>query len=173
MEAFMLTENRIKEQLSIAYIQAIASYAGFAVENTRIDMDSIDVTIKARGLLHQDSVFSSPKIELQLKATSGVKITDREFSFALPIKNYDDLKVEKPIVPRLLVVLCLPDDRTKWLEHSADMLIMRKCVYWANLKGMPECENETTKTIRILVDNLLSSEKLKDLMIKTSKEEDL
>lgn len=169
----MLTENQIKEQLSITYIQAIASYAGFAVERTIVDMDSIDVTIKAKGYLHEDSIIYSPKIEIQLKATSGISFKDGEFSFVLPVKNYDDLRVEKPIVPRLLVVLCLPSDKKKWLENTLDMLVLRKCAFYANLKGMPECENETTKTIRISTDDILTSEKLMDLMIKISREEEL
>lgn len=169
----MLTEQQIKEQLSIAYVHAVAAYAGFAVERTDVDMDSIDVTIKGKGRLDEASILYSPKIELQLKATSSIEPDETELSFPLPIKNYDDLRVERPAIPRLLVVLVLPDDRTQWINHSAEDLIMKKCAYWLNLKGAPSSDNVTNKTVKIPICNIFSPESLRELMVKTSKEEEL
>lgn len=65
----MLTENQRKEELSVAYIHAIAAKVGFSCERPKIDMDSVDVEIKAHGKLAVDSTFNSAEIKVQLKAT--------------------------------------------------------------------------------------------------------
>src|SRR3990167_8400445 len=70
IDILMLSVNDIKEQLSYAYIHAVASRAGFAYEKTTIDRDSIDTSIKAKGMLCPESVFTSPSIDVQAKATT-------------------------------------------------------------------------------------------------------
>lgn len=72
----MLSENDIKEELSYAYVHAVAARASFACERISKDRDSIDVTIRAQGRLHEESIFLSPSIDLQLKATSVGEFRD-------------------------------------------------------------------------------------------------
>lgn len=168
----MLTEPNIKEELSNSYINTIAAINGFGCEFTRKDFDSIDVRITCNGYMESDSTIRSPNLGIQLKATSSIDATDGFFPFPLPIKNYDDLR-SNTLEPRILVLLVLPDDKIHWINHSVDELIIRKCAYWLNLKGMPESTNTTNKTVNIPIDNVLSPEKLRELMVKISKEEDL
>lgn len=105
----MLSENDIKEELSYAYVHAVAARASFACERISKDRDSIDVTIRAKGRLHEESIFLSPSIDLQLKATSIGEFQDDHLIHDLPIKNYDDLR-QHSAAPRLLIVLALPED---------------------------------------------------------------
>ncbi len=168
----MLTENKIKEEISLAYVLAIAATKAFSTEITRVDSDSVDATIRYNGYLDENSTLYSPEIKLQLKATSNPNIIKDNIHFPLPIKNYNDLRARSG-TPRLLVVLCLPEDRESWLNHSSDQLILKKCAYFLNLKGMIDTDNETNVTIKIPKVNIFSPEKLYDLMLKTSKEEDL
>lgn len=169
----MLSENDIKAELSHAYVYAIASVAGFAYERVSMDRDSIDVQIKARGQLHYSSTIISPQIEFQLKATSSTEISGRSFSFPLSIKNYDDLRLTDTMIPRVLVVLQLPEDRTQWLSVSKNQLIAKRCAFWFNLKGMPATETDQTKTINIPTSNRFNVDCLKDMMLRVSKGEDI
>lgn len=169
----MLTENKIKEEISLAYVLAVAATKGFSTEITRVDSDSIDATIRYNGYL--DSKYStlySPEIKLQLKATSSPNLKDGFIHFPLPLKNYNDLRARSG-TPRLLVVLCLAEEKINWLKHSPDELILTKCAYFLNLNGCSDTENETSVTVKVPLVNLFSPELVYDLMLKTSKEEEL
>jgi len=167
----MLTTNRIKEEINLAYILAIAAIKEFSTEITRVDNDSVDATICYHGyLLPEESTLFSPQIKLQLKATSQPNIIDDNIHFVLSVKNYNDLRARSG-TPRFLVVLCLPEDRTDWLVHSSSKLILQKCAYFVNLKGFPETANESSVTVKVPLSNIFSPDSLYDLMLKTSKEE--
>ena len=168
----MLTENKIKEEINIAYVLAVAATKSFATEITRVDNDSIDACIKCNGYIIPESTLYSPEIKLQLKATSNPTIIGNNIHFPLPIKNYNDLKA-RSANPRLLVVLCLPEIKSDWLLHSASQLILKECAYFLNLNGLPDKENETSVTVHIPLNNIFSPDTLYDLMLKTSKEESL
>jgi hypothetical protein len=45
----MLTSNGIKQEISHIYIHTLATRLGYSLEGVRIDMDSVDVTICAKG----------------------------------------------------------------------------------------------------------------------------
>jgi hypothetical protein len=168
----MLGDNKIKEEINLAYILAIAGSNGFITEFTRVDVDSIDVTIKISGKLSEDSILSSPEIKIQLKATSNADIKDNNIHFPLPKKNYDDLRA-RCANPRLLVVLCLPELKTDWLSHSSDELVLKKCAYYLSIKDYPDSSNETSVTVKIPLENVFSPTSLFEMMLKTSKQEDL
>ncbi len=169
----MLTENLVKEELSYAYVHAVASRASFECNHgTRHDLDSIDVTISARGRLSDNSVRLSPKIELQLKATSGILLVDDHFSFDVPMKNYNDLRQPRA-VPAYLVVFIMPADETQWLTQTEDSLITRHCAYWRSLLNAPEVTNTETKRIKIPRANLLTVETLRSLMTRASQLEEV
>jgi hypothetical protein len=48
-----ITENEQKQQLTVAYVDAVAARAGYACQSFNIDDDSIDVHVAARGIVHQ------------------------------------------------------------------------------------------------------------------------
>ena len=41
---------------------------------------------------------------------------------------------------------------------------MRRCAYWANIRGLPETTNKETVTVAIERQNRFDTESLKDLM---------
>lgn len=165
----MLTENQIKEQLSIVYVKAVATIAHFAVESITVDMDSVDVTIRAKGKLAPESIDLSPLLDIQLKATQDWEIQNGTFKFVLPIKNYRELS-QPSTAPRLLVVLLLPKDEKEFLKHSSEELCLRNCAYYHNLKGAPEKETKNI-TVTISTDCIFTPDKLKALMVSISKRE--
>jgi hypothetical protein len=77
----MLPPNLVKEHLSLVYIKAVATIAGFSVERITVDMDSVDVTIRAKGRLAPESLDLSPLLDIQLKATQKYKIQNETFKF--------------------------------------------------------------------------------------------
>lgn len=169
----MLTRNQIESELSLAYLHAVAANEGFAVDVPHIDSDSVDAEICAKGKIDNSSIKHSPKIQVQLKATFNPIINAQGvISYSLPIKNYDDLRVDT-VLPRLLVLLVLPAVQTDWLTHQPDRLILQKCAYYINLKGLPVSNNAGHQTVHIPTVNMLTPTVLKELMIKASKLEDL
>jgi hypothetical protein len=164
----MLTVNQIESELSIAYVQAVSAHAGFATEFKRIDMDSVDVSIEAKGLLTANSILHSPKVDIQLKASINCNMENGDtIPFPLSIKNYNDLRA-KTLVPRILVVLCLPPDRDNWLTHSLDDLILRRCAYWVSLLGEPEISNTATRTVQVPKINTFTQASIHSILGKIS-----
>src|SRR5438552_8976744 len=118
-----MTENEQKQQLSVAYVHEVASRAGYACQVVLVDHDSVDVELAARGRVHQQSVLMSPKLQVQLKATSQDVLKADHVAFPLSRKNYDELRVAT-MCPRLLVVLLLPANPEEWLEQTEERMIM-------------------------------------------------
>jgi hypothetical protein len=166
----MLTRNLKESELSIAYAHALAVKGDFEFDLPRIDNDSVDVYISANGaLLASDSVLHSPKIDIQLKATTNWKISpDGNIAYDLKIKNYNDLR-RRTVVPKILVLVCLPQNVDDWITCSPDELIVRKCAYWVSLLNKPAVDNATS--VRVFLNELFSHNTLKELLTKISKEE--
>lgn len=137
--------NQQKEQFSRAWVQAIAAVAGFGWSTPSVDDDSIDLTLHQTG---GRGTTRSPKLDLQLKCkTDETPLGD--FSFLLKIKNYDDLRCTDVMVPRILVIVLVPNQPSAWVDHAADGLTLRRCGYWLSLRGLPDCSNSKGLTIKV------------------------
>jgi hypothetical protein len=169
----MLTRNQIESELSLAYLHAVAASEGFAVDVPHIDSDSVDAVIAAKGKLDVTSLKHAPKIEVQLKSSFNTVVNaDGAISISLPVNNYNDLRADT-MVPRLLVLFALPTSQAEWLIHHPERLVLQKCSYYVNLKGLPESSNVGHQTVYVPTTNMLTPNALKALMIKASKLEDL
>jgi Domain of unknown function (DUF4365) len=164
-----MDENEQKQQLSIAYLHAVASAAGFACQAAGVDNDSVDQTLVARGWVHKNALLRSPKIDVQLKsmAREPLMATDRSFTFRLNRKNYNELRYPS-MVPRLLVVLLLPRQRRLWLEQDDQRMLSRYAAYYVSLSGMPEAIQRGKVPVTIPRKNLLSVANLRRLMVQAS-----
>lgn len=150
-----------KEQFSRAFVQAVAACAGFAHSTPSVDDDSVDM------LLHQaggGGTIRSPKVELQLKCKAAPGPTEDTFSHSIKLKNYDDLRDTTVLVPRILVVVLVPDLPADWLGHSEAELVLRRCGYWASLRGLPPSTNETGQTVQIPRAQALTVQSLQEIM---------
>lgn len=135
-----------KEQFSRAYVQAVAACAGFAWSIPSVDDDSVDMSLHQTG---GGGTVRSPKVELQLKCEAAPSPTEDGFSRSIKLKNYDDLRDATVLVPRILVVVLVPDQITDWLGHSEAELAIRRCGYWVSLRGWPASANATGQTVQI------------------------
>lgn len=153
--------NQQKEQFSKAYIKAVATVAGYAISDAEVDDDSVDVTISQRG---GRGSIRSPKIDAQLKCTSRSIINNGRIAYPLKIKNYNDLRPVNVQVPRILIIVIVPDNVEHWLTHTEEKLSLYHCGYWYSLRGLPETQNEGAVTISFPSTQCLTSEQLKSIM---------
>lgn len=151
-----------KEQFSRAYVRAVAAAAAFAAEEPKVDDDSVDMQVCARG---GEGTTRSPRLEIQVKCTSGDILGDEHLTFFLKKKNYDDLRATT-LVPRCLVVVVVPEDVNLWLAHSEAELLVRHCGYWSALRGLPPTDNTSGMTVKIPRANLFDVEQLKAIMTR-------
>ena len=167
-----MNENEQKQQFSIAYVHAVAAFAGFTCQATLVDDDSIDAVLGARGWIHQQAAVRSPRIEVQLKATAQDVLGPDALSFPLPVKNYDELRLPCA-VPRILVVLRLSPTLSMWQEQTEEHLLCRHAAYWISLAGQPASPNTATITVSLPRSNLLTADALRRLMQRASQRENL
>ncbi len=156
-----MDRNAMKERFSLAYIEAVASQAGYQIVEPRVDHDSVDGTLMG-------DFGRRPRIDFQAKATSQDILRESHLAFPLPIKNYNDLK-ESTRTPRILIVVLMPGEETQWLKQTNDELCLRHCAYWLSVEGQPDVPNTSSVTVRIPVANMFSSEQLTDLMRKAER----
>ena len=165
MTGTLLTIPDQKEGLSLVYVKALATRAGFVTSTPKPDRDSVDLRIQAGGPRR-------PALDLQLKATADLGKPQAGFlPLRLPIKNYDDLRADTQ-TPRLLVVLELPKDESRWMTVTTEELILRRRAYWLSLQqGHDEIVEQQTVTVRIPEDNVFDVEALRALIKRSRKGE--
>ncbi|MBO0797903.1 MAG: DUF4365 domain-containing protein [Blastocatellia bacterium] len=162
--------NQRKEQFSRAYVHAVASVAGYALYEPFVDDDSIDCGIAARG---EAGTYFSPRIELQLKSSSRNIIKKDRIVYPLGIKNYNDLRVENVLVPRILVVVIVPKDIDYWLTQTEDEMCFKHCGYWQSLSGMGETKNATTVNVSLQRGQQFTVDALRSMMERIGRGEAL
>lgn len=159
-----LDPNMCKERLSDAYLQAVVTTARMSMTKPSVDNDSVDWTIAMKGGMGK---YSSPRLEVQLKCTSdAVDNNSDEIKYPLKLKNYQELRAEDLYVPRILVVVFVPDDIDRWVEQTEETLLVRHCGYWLSLRGMPESSNSTSVTVSIPRTQIFTAVALKEMMLR-------
>ena len=168
----MMDLSQRKEQFSRSYVLAVSSVAGYATYKPEVDDDSVDLGIAGRAF---DGVPRPPRIELQIKCTAGEIVRDDGLVFSLKKKNYNDLRWSSDdlLVPRLLVVVHVPESEDEWLYQTEDELLIRRCGYWLSLSGLPESENRSSVAVRIPRTNRFDVANLRGLMGRASRKEPL
>ena len=155
-DALLGSQDR-EEALSRVYARAVAAVAGYLTAEPDFDRDGVDLRIHAGGAMR-------PALDLQLKATVNLRVSaDGDLRFPLPRRNYDLLRLETQ-TPRLLVVLDLPSDPSRWVTIADNKLVLRHRAYWLNLRGYEATDNASSVTVRITRQNLSNVENLRTLM---------
>lgn len=128
-------------------MRAIATVAGYSCYEQETDLESVDIGFASLG--YQGSRRAAPRLEAQLKATSRDILLSAELAFPLKVKNHNELCGPGYLVPRILIVVVVPEGLDDWLQHSEDSLIMRHCGYWISLENAEETDNVDTVTVHI------------------------
>jgi hypothetical protein len=164
-----MTLDDQKQQFSFAYARAVAAAAKVAVNEPSVDDDSVDLSFRKRG---GGGTVRSPQLDAQLKCTESANIHPGHIAYPLKLKNYDELRPTNLLVPRILIVVTVPDDLTDWLKHSEDELAMRKCGYWLSLRGMAATTNQTNVTVHLPRANVFSVAQLIQMMQRIGNRQD-
>jgi hypothetical protein len=147
-----------KEQFNVAYVHAMASQAGLNTGNMKVDDQSIDLDVD--GKMPDATKNRFPKISLQLKATSLNVVKNGVIKFSLHRKNYNDLKNDRLIVPRYLVVLLVPKHPSHWIQHHDAHMSLHNTCYWASIKDDPAVKGKGKVTVHIPLSQRLDTDTL-------------
>lgn len=159
----IMDKNTQKEEFSYAYIYAITSAAGYALQraNTPLDQIGIDLIITGDRRL---GILKLPQLLVQVKCTSRSLMDDNYLRYPLKVKNYQELRISAQYPPIILVVVVVPDEPDDWLQQSQNELCLKYCGYWISLAGQPATANEQTVTVQISRQNLFDVPSLKNMM---------
>jgi len=168
----MMHLSQRKEQFSRSYILAVCAAAGYSTYKPEVDDDSVDLGVSARAF---EGNPCRPRIDMQIKCSADDNVRGDTVVFPLKRKNYDDLRLEAEhlCVPRILVVVRVPELEEEWLLQSEDELAMRRCGYWYSLCGLPDTENLSSVTLHIPRSNRFDVENLRALIGRASRKEPL
>ena len=155
--------NIQKEEFSYAYLYAITSAAGYSFQKSSrpADIGGIDVTIT--GTTSDESLYEA-QLDLQVKSTSLDVLSDNSIRYPLKLKNYNELRKERTVAPRILVIVLIPENLEQWIDQSETELCMRRCAYWISLRGQPQTSNTESVTVYLPRQQLFTVDTLKTLM---------
>ena len=166
--------NLVKEELSYAYLHAVAARCGFRCVRKQPDVNKVDAQIDCCEDIVPDPKQSEPSIEVQLKSTTidGIReVRDGVITYDLEVGAYNKcIKVERHM-PLLLVLLVLPRDEREWLVNDEEALVKKKCAYWVSLQGRDRSTNDDTIAIDIPRVNIFNCDNLIKIMQKVSMKE--
>ena len=154
----------LQAQFGLAYVQAVASVAGFFVQTAErgFDKDGIDITVLQRGAMR---LTTSTRLDLQVKSFTG-EVDGDPWPYDLGVKAYRDLSLTSYQVPRILVVVRMPSNTADWLSHTEQELVLRKCGYWLSLRGAPPTTNLVRSRVQLSRANLFDVAGLRSLMAR-------
>lgn len=165
-----MTEEHIKEAISLRYIELIAAFNGFKTSSTYpdygtdLDIKEIDFRLENDRKRYYET---GRELKFQLKATTESSVIEEEnlIKYDLNASTYNDLILRKYSKnPLILILFVLPIDKENWLNISEVELIAKKCAYWF----LPESNeiftsNTGKKRIVISKNNLISNNTLNNL----------
>ncbi len=166
----MMDLSQRKEQFSMAYVRAVASVAGCDLSRYEVDDDSVDLFVKARVA---GSTLRSARLDVQLKCTAQDVVRQEALHYPLKQKNYDELIGVDHCIPRILVVVVVPQDLDQWLDQSEEALILRRCGYWYSLSGLEGSAAVFKTTLRIPRRQVFSVKALNTMMQRIADGEEL
>lgn len=151
------------EAYSVAYAHAVAAAAGVAIGSIMPDINSLDIQF----LTPDDGIDAGSCSHVQLKSTADVlpdsTATPDCKSYRLRLIDYERLrKVTR--VPRVLVVLEVPEDAGDWLTCGSDRLVMNASARWVSLRGAGETEYKSKVPIDLPKTNVFTPHALLSTM---------
>ena len=164
-----MTPEQVQEEISKAYVHAVAAKCGFAVGSWSQDHGCVDATLGAGNAIG-GGTFARPKLDVQLKATTRRDIEHHDhIAWSLEVEHYDHLRA-KSTVPLLLVILLLADTVDASIEHTVDRLMIRKCAYWTHLEDRQAApDGRKSVTVHVPKENVFSPNHLLAIMDRISK----
>jgi hypothetical protein len=129
-----------KEQMSVAYMNAVVAHAGFTVGTWNVDKDGVDMTLRDGGLM----------VDLQVKCSaSPTQNANGDYTYQLDSATYDKLRDINRSAPGYLVLVVVPEQVQHWVTYSPTDLLLACHGYWARLQGRTDAATGATKAVRL------------------------
>lgn len=162
-----LTGNEMKQQISIAYIRAVAAAAGMQISRLDVDYDGIDLTL--RSFVKYPKIKGS-QIDVQLKCTSQLsKIKDDHVEYSLRRGVYEDFNDPNRYQQGMLAVLVVPENIESWLHQDEERLLARGCMYFSLGQTWDAiADDQDSKLVKCPRSNVLDVASLLRLMHEAS-----
>ena len=160
-----LTREHRQEDLSIAYISAVAAKAGYNCGPPGGHDYGIDVEIRTAETNGNRRMGTGFILDIQAKASYNFELSDdgRWVIYDLNVNTYNML-VEKRGIPTILILYCMPPNEDEWVSIYEECTTLKRCGYWVSLKGMESSTNSSTKRIKIPRDQMFTELALKSIM---------
>lgn len=167
-----ITEQHIKEGLSVAYVTALAHYSGLLLGNFSFDygMDGNFSGVRKNGKRYASNGFY---LDFQLKASCNVEIHDDYIKYNLEAKTYNDLVDENVGTPRILILYKLPNERSLWFNINESGISLKECAWWCSFVGQKPTTNKERISIKIPRSQVLTPDVLRELMNKVERGDEL
>jgi hypothetical protein len=166
-----MTDEHRMEQLSRAYVQAVAAVAGCTCARPETDY-GCDLTLRRIERIGAEFRPTGRNLDIQLKSTSGATLAQDEVVYDLDARAYGLLRRSTRRSPFYLILLVLPPVPAEWLFQSEERLELRRCAYWYSLRGFPAVSNASTVRVRIPRQNQFTPTALVRIMEAAAQEED-
>lgn len=163
--------NQQKAQVSLAYVHAVSAVVGAKLFRCDVDDESVDITV---GLTGGDGTVRSPRLDIQLKCTERDVLHDDGVHLPLKRKNYDDLRALEVMIPKVLVVLIVPDNVADWVTQTPEeRLCLHRFASWMSLAGADARSDVDTPTVILPRGQLFHVDALRGLLEKIGRKESL
>lgn len=159
----------LKEKLSIAVIEMLASSAGMDVGHWGMDYDGRDVTISSS---HDYSPYTyGPSLDLQMKCTGQQRaLHDDHVTWQLDARTSRLLSAANRQSMAALCVVVVPEHPGHWLDWSADGLLAYCHPYFLRGQDIPDVPSgQESHVVHLPYANLLTVPVLLDLMSEASR----
>jgi hypothetical protein len=167
-----ITEQHIKEGLSVAYVTALAHSSGLLLGGFSFDygLDGNFSGVRKNGKRYASNGFY---LDFQLKASCNVDIYDDYIKYNLESKTYNDLVDTNVGTPRILILYKLPNKRSLWFNINESGIYLKECAWWCSLVGQKPTTNKQRISIKIPRSQVLTPKVLRELMNKVERGDDL
>jgi hypothetical protein len=159
-----MTEEMQKEELSIAYLQAVCAVTDGAILNIRHrDGNGVDATLTKTDA---GSYLFDIDLHIQIKSTAS-KSSYREFNnkytYDLRVKNYNDLV--RQYKQGFLFLLILPEKREEWVGLTPEQLTLKRCMFFKHFMNeqILSADDDSSKAVELFKDNIVNPENLNKL----------
>lgn len=169
-----LTREHIQEDLSVAYISAIAAKAGFDCGNPRRHDYGVDLQISP--IIEDecgDRIPNGIPLIVQAKASHGFSESKDIISYDLKTRNYNMLASTRKGLPYVLVLYCMPPSDCEWLNINDNNTILKYKGYWMSLRGAKRSKNRSTVRVEIPKTQIFDESSLTSIMTEIQERDHL
>jgi len=160
-----ITVQHSEESLCLAHIYAVAGMAGLDHAVRDVHDYGVDGQFEEIVIHGAHRTNSGHPLAFQAKATINWELVDGNIVYDLDATAYNNMVRRKSsAVTLMLILLCLPRDKSLWHAASHEGTLLRNCCYYHILRG-DTVQNTSTKRVFIPTTQILTADTLNELVV--------